>query len=367
MRLTDRNSRADADGRHNDRNYDVSLSDHIDQSKSIGNKYTSYLGDNLESKFLDIEKDFYKQHFEDYINKRNETNIKLRKKNRLTDIDHYYKGKRTRPEDKIIQIGKMDDSIEADILWECASEYMNEFNSRYGDKCLILDMALHVDEATPHIHIRRVWIAEDENGIEHVSQTKALEQLGFEAPDKSKEIGRFNNAKMTFTKADKELFTNICKEHGIEFDTPRVKGLQTNLSVNEFKRSKDHIIDEYTNEINKLKEEGSVLRENVMTSSENLMAALLNMGIINELERERIRKMELYEKIKYLSKLYEEYNLQTASAIAQGDSVEMATLVAKNKQLEKEVDTLRKFLTKKGIEDEYYEYSKKNTTKEEII
>lgn len=59
---------------------------------------------------------------------------------------------------------------------------------------------LHVDEATPHVHVRRVWFVEDEKtGHEIIGKNKALEELGIAPPRPDKSIGRYNNAKMTLS------------------------------------------------------------------------------------------------------------------------------------------------------------------------
>ena len=114
-------------------------------------------------------------------------------------IDQFYKSVYSRPEDKILQIGNINDNVDPDTLWKCAEAYRDKFNELYGDHCKILDMAMHLDEDTPHVHIRRVWIVQDKEGLERVNQTEALKEMDILRPDPSKPETRFNNAKITVT------------------------------------------------------------------------------------------------------------------------------------------------------------------------
>ena len=213
LRLTARNARIDRSGKHNDRNFEVSKSNHIDASKSDGNKYYTYNGD-TESTFEQLEKQFYSENFMSHIEKQNAKNDKAGHSERNMTLDRYYRHDFSRPEDRILQIGNMKKHATPEELWDCALEYVTKFNDRFGDHCKILDMALHVDEATPHVHIRRVWIAEDKNGDPYVSQTKALHTMGFQNTNTNVHV----NEKTEFTRLDRQLFYTICREHGLEVE-----------------------------------------------------------------------------------------------------------------------------------------------------
>ena len=58
----------------------------------------------------------------------------------------------------------MDGAVSADVLAQVSAEYFEEFNRRYGSHVHILDWALHLDEATPHIHERHVFDAVNQYG-----------------------------------------------------------------------------------------------------------------------------------------------------------------------------------------------------------
>ena len=238
MRVTNRNARIDKSGRHNDRNFDLEKAPHINQNNSANNEYYTYNDERMMS-FRDLELEFYHNHFEQALDRANEKHAKAYHKDRIKTVEKYYASKRTMPEDKILQIGTKDEHVTKEELWECALEYKDRFEDIFGDHCKILDMALHMDEETPHVHVRRVWIAEDEHGNEIVSENKALEQMGILPPNINKEIGRYNNAKMTFTQTDCELFKVVCREHGIDIDDEKTGG-RTHYTSKNYKKIKEY-------------------------------------------------------------------------------------------------------------------------------
>ena len=86
MKVTNRNARADASGRHNDRNFDLEKAPHIDQSKIAENEYYTYNGE-TEMTFRDLELEYYKNHFEQSLEDANERAIKARHKERVKTIE----------------------------------------------------------------------------------------------------------------------------------------------------------------------------------------------------------------------------------------------------------------------------------------
>ncbi len=248
MKLSFQCGRADSAGRHNDRNFDVSLAEHINPEKSADNRYWTYNGE-TDKTFRDIELDFYKSSFKEYIKTQNKKNRQSRHLERNKSINQYYSQKYTRPEDVIIQIGNTKEHVSPEQLWACTQEYISKFNERFGDHCVILDAALHVDEesidtfdkkieGTPHVHLRRVWVTRDEDGVAHVSQTKALCDMGY--PAESQTGQKTHNNKISFTKAERSMFADICKEHDINLDlTPGERA--RHLTVKEYKAKQDLI------------------------------------------------------------------------------------------------------------------------------
>ena len=205
-------------------------SEHIDAGRTGENIYwdcyQGYYSEQLlpredgeiPAPFLDVEKLYYREHYMDYCEKQNERNHAARHYNRDRTPEDLRKDVRTCPEETILQIGNMEETVSPDILAGIAEEYFGEFNKRFGDNIHILDWSLHLDEATPHIHERHVFDSVNKYGEVQPQQEKTLELLGFELPEPNMPKGRKNNRKITFDKYCKSLLHEIAKKHGLELD-----------------------------------------------------------------------------------------------------------------------------------------------------
>ena len=233
MTLTFRTERADKHGHHNDRKFPLANAYHIDPTQSKHNMYWTYNGNTIDE-FSEIERNFYEDHFAIFLEKINNRKIENKNRDRVMTIDEFRCSKRYQPEDLIIQLGDIQDHVTGEQLWTIVTAYAERFDRKFGENCKILDMALHLDEATPHVHIRRVWIAHDEDGHEFVSQKKALEEMSVVAPDCDKPISRYNNEKMSFSYDDRQLMIHECEEHGIDIDAP-AKRHNKHLSSEKYK------------------------------------------------------------------------------------------------------------------------------------
>ncbi len=218
MKATIITRRTDKAGKHNDRNFNIGEAPHIDQDRVKDNLYWTYNGD-LYHAFDEVELEFYNQHFSKQLEKLNEKHRKSRQKKRIKNMDQFRRCRIFRPEDQILQVGDRNEHLTGEELWSIVLEYQNTLDNLYGENCRILDMALHLDEETPHVHARRVWIAHDDNGDEIVCQYKALDEMGFCAPDRTiDENTRNNNSKMSFTQFDQALFRKICRDRGYQIE-----------------------------------------------------------------------------------------------------------------------------------------------------
>ena len=113
MRVTAHNGRVGKNGtyspKHNDRNFDLQNSPHINPEKSSGNwTWTCYKG----LSFDDCEKKFYEQKFWKGLEAQNQRYIKNRHKEKVRTIDEYRSNPQTCPEETILQIGKSGDTVE---------------------------------------------------------------------------------------------------------------------------------------------------------------------------------------------------------------------------------------------------------------
>ena len=228
-RLTRHNGRAGKDGvykaSHNDRTFNTEHADHIDSERLQRNIYwdcfrgaTYPVQQDGEVSFEDVERAFYLKRYSDYLDGQHERNAKRRHTERDRSVDDLLGDKRFCPEETIYQIGTMEDSVSPDVLMEIVGEFMVEMERRFGEHVHVIDWALHLDEATPHIHERHVFDYVNRYGEIEPKQEKALEALGFELPDPEKKLSRGNNRKMAFDAACRTIMFDICKKHGVDIE-----------------------------------------------------------------------------------------------------------------------------------------------------
>lgn len=220
MRATIHNGRTSHLGaftpKHNDRNFDINHAEHIDPERVKNNRYWNWTG--KEITFEAAEQAFYEKHIRKHLDAQNARYRAQRHAERAKTMDEYRRSPQTCPEEVILQIGKLGDTIPADMMARIIQEQINWEQKQFpGVK--VLNVALHMDEqGAPHIHERRAWVYTDKDGNFAISQNKALEQMGVELPNPNKPRGRFNNRKQTFSRMCREHLLQICREHGLEIE-----------------------------------------------------------------------------------------------------------------------------------------------------
>lgn len=233
MRATQHNGRSNARGKtyrakHNDRQFDVSKAEHIEADKLQDNKVVKIFDmDNERGETLEeYELGFYERQFGAYQEAKNKRYKKQGHKERVKSIQELYNNKRYAPEEVILQLGKVGASASPDELEKAVKKYVDEFSRQYGSNIKILDYAIHNDEAVPHAHLRRVYVAKDKDGNLMPNESKALQELGKERPNKDKKEDRYNNRKVTFSAEDRQLFIECCEittQHEIEHKAEKGK------------------------------------------------------------------------------------------------------------------------------------------------
>lgn len=246
MKITKHNGRSGKHGaynpKHNDRQFDVEKSEHIDTVRMLDNVYWDYQrgnrystqGDKDGISFEKIEMDYYREAYGEYIANQNARYVMNRHQERQRSIEDLYKNYKTCPEESIYQIGNIDESSSAEILQTVVEEFFEEWQERFGTHIKMLDWSLHCDESTPHIHERHVFECENEYGELCPQQEKALEELGIPLPDPQKPKGRRNNRKMTYDAMCRQMLIDVCLRHGIFVDEVPVYGGQKYLEKNDY-------------------------------------------------------------------------------------------------------------------------------------
>lgn len=235
MRITQHNGRKGKNGvyssKHNDRNFDVDNAQHIDKTRSNQNCYFCCY-DNMS--FEEAERKFYQEHFGSALDQQNEKHKKARQVSRIKSIDDYRTSEKTCPEEQILQVGKVGSTISADLLQDIITEQLRWEEERFP-QVVLLDVALHLDETTPHAHVRKVWVGHDKNGNEVVSQAKALKEMGVENGAGT----RYDNAKIRYTEECRKHFEEVCKTHGIVLDRGRLQGSKQELDLITYKQRQE--------------------------------------------------------------------------------------------------------------------------------
>lgn len=222
--------------RHNDRQFDISQSDHIDPERSRGNRYWRWnQQDTPEQTFEDCEQTFYEKTFADYLQAQNQRHIENRHPGRVKTIEQYRQSRLGRPEQVIMEIGNNKTGApDPDTLWTIIEAQL-DWERKTFPAVRVLDIALHVDEpdSAPHIHVSRVWIAHDKDGHQMQQQEGALREMGVQKPlpESVESRDRYNNRKMTYTRACREHLQELCKEYGLDIETEPKEKSQTGRTL----------------------------------------------------------------------------------------------------------------------------------------
>lgn len=247
-RATRHNGRTGAGGvfraGHNDRTFDLDNAGHIDQTRcSINVYWDCYQGLNFPDKngirperkftFDEIELIYYTDQFGDSIEAQNERHRQSRHKERIRSVEDILKDSKTCPEESVYQLGTKDGHEDPALFVQVFLELKDEIEKHYGSNIKVLDWALHMDEATPHIHERHVFFADDGYGTNFPKQDMACEALGFERPDPEKKSGKNNNRKMSFDAEIRRIYIEIAEKHGITIEKVPLEGKE-HLEKNDF-------------------------------------------------------------------------------------------------------------------------------------
>lgn len=192
-----------------------------------------------ERSYLNVEycnedvKDVYHELFDEALVRYNEKQTRSDRK-----IDDYYDkicfGKQEKPFHEIIlQIGDKDNmgatTENGQLAAKVLDEYMRDFQRR-NPTLWIFSAYLHMDEATPHLHIDFVpYTTGSKRGLDtRVSLKQALSALGFKGGTRSEtELNQW-------VQHEKKQLAEIMLEHGIEWEQ---KGThEKHLSVLDFKK-----------------------------------------------------------------------------------------------------------------------------------
>lgn len=250
VRVTNHSGRVGIKGvysaKHNDRNFNLDHAKHIDQDKTSENFYWKFNTEkipaserNPDATFDEHESLIYYALFSTQLAKSNEKYIRQRHKEKVQSMEHFRtENKQYCPEETLMYLGNSEECVSPELLKKVFEEYRT-WHEKTFPFCVWLTASMHLDERTPHIHERHVWTASYTEYAEHynethkrkkelpdfangeedylmIGQAESLRQMGIQPPDPNQPIGKYNNAKQTYSKMCREKIAEISQQFGVE-------------------------------------------------------------------------------------------------------------------------------------------------------
>ena len=370
MRLSSHMSRKNAGpAEHNSRTNFKGESLNIDAEKSQNNYYWNCItGTKEHLSFKKVEEEYYKENYTSMLDARNENYKKNRHPENCRTMEQYMRAEKTKPEEHIIQVGDMNNTITKKQLHEVLVDYY-KWHTKTFPNVKFLDIAIHVDEeGAPHMHMRRVWECKGKYGKE-ICESKALKEMGIKRPDPNKKEGKNNNAKMTYTKMVRDELLNICKVHGIDIETEVKDGGAKHLQPTEFK-------------LRKMKEKiEGIYRVMTKQKIKNKELELKNKELEQQIKHSGSELEDLTDRLNVVredtTKAKSEYQIiynqlqTTMNAVKEAERTNR-TLTEKNEELTEVLDTQRELLNQakkvvKAVENFTYGYDSEFTNAKTLL
>ena len=129
----------------------------------------------------------------------------------------------------LVQIGTKDDTgigtEGAAVAAECLTLYMKGFQKR-NPNFRVFNAVLHMDEATPHLHIDYIPVGHYKQGVDTQNGiAQALKEMGY---------GTGKDAISRWREKERAILEEICKAHNIEISAPQKS--RGSLTVEEYKK-----------------------------------------------------------------------------------------------------------------------------------
>lgn len=311
-------------------------------------------------------KEVYHNLFDDALERYNE-------KQKRTDrrIDNYYEKIRTGKQEKlfhevILQIGNKDNmaaiSEDGQLAAKVLDEYMQDFQKR-NPNMRVFSAHLHMDEATPHLHIDFVPFATNsKRGLDtRVSLKQALAEQGFAGG------ARGDTEWSQWVRSEKEQLSQVMERHGIEWE--QLGTHDEHLSVMNYKK------EQRAQEVKALEKSIAKLQKQQLDvkAVEQIEAKNVPLSSKVMLEKEDYNTLVMAAK-KYVVQVKRESKLEKALAMAKetiaGLKAQIAELTKTVTSLIKQLDEYRSVrgqLDRGKLQSENAELRKQNNMFKSII
>ena len=265
-------------------------------------------------------KEVYHKLFDDALER---YNAKQKRSDRR--IDNYYEKIRTGKQEKIfheviLQIGNKDNmaaiSQDGQLAAEVLDEYMRDFQQR-NPNMRVFSAHLHMDEATPHLHIDFVPFATNsKRGLDiRVSLKQALAEQGFAGG------ARGDTEWSQWVRSEKEQLAQVMERHDIEWE--QLGTHDEHLSVVNYKK------EQRTKEVKALEKSIAKIQKQQVDIKAVEQIEVKNVPLSSKvmLEKEDYNTLVATAK-KYVVQVKHESKLEKALAVAEKTIAELKAKVA---------------------------------------
>lgn len=259
--------------------YVVSTQEHIDAQRSPQNEIWA------DETPQDAYKRIFGEAVEEYNQKQKRTDRKIKDYYRQICAD-----KKKHPVyEMIIQIGGMNDNIPVDTHKAILREFYENFcvqNSSF--ECI--GAYLHLDEATPHLHLDYIPVATGyKNGMsKQTGLVKALEQMGYAKQGKE-------TAQIQWERNMNMLLETICVKYGLQvehlrlgtahLDTETYKALQEGINI-----AKKQILDQVNDALRQCSQAASEEFRQVWKKNEYINNRYSTEEIVEEVTKRTVNR-----------------------------------------------------------------------------
>ena len=325
-------------------------------------------------------KEIYAELYESGLEARNQTYIKQGHKERCKTILSYtdekghlvkgwYDDEKYRARETIIQIGNhKDTTLDAehiedikkvrDELQACIEQYALEYTEKYGSNYKVLNWTIHCDEienGSVHAHLQDTFFVKDKDGNFTPNQNKALEQMGVKLPNPEKKKSLHNSLIKSFTAEQRQRFTEICKEHGLEvelYDAAKITERNDSKTLHQNTIHLDAEIEEKQKQVEKLQDSIDELtpeRDRLSSERENLKNEIEELtskkdSVSNEVDQVHSELAQLHNEVAKKKEEVEKEEQALIKAHEDREQEELELNIIKDKdipELKKKVQDLK--------------------------
>ncbi len=271
----------------------------------------------------------------------------------------------------IFQIGNCEDTAVGSETAKIAAEILKQFAVDFENRnphIKVFNSVIHLDEATPHLHIDFVPFAtEQKRGLStRVSLSKALEQQGFISE------GKFNTCSKLWIDTEKKHLSELMLSRGIEWEQLGTEN--ENLSVLNYKKQQrqkevsalEKDISKYADKKSKIKSvedistKKALIGDKITLSQEdyNNISSLAKKQIASEKTEKKLKSEITTLKAEKSALIFE--NEQLKGKIKDSNSInlrlENAKLKEKISALENMIDKVEQFLKTMGLYEKFQQF-----------